>query len=127
MRSPLRKLVLLSKAEDHMRAIEEAEAKAKGVWIQPKRERLLSDSRTLPEEDLVATTRVAKQVIVDVRSKLSAGNPEVINKELGLTERKLLESPFGTPFAHKYQEKIEKEERERRKAELLAVVKGPRR
>jgi hypothetical protein len=107
-----------------MRAIEEAEAKALGTWSQPKRERLLSSKRTLPEDDLVATTRVAKQVIVEVRSKLSAGNLEVINKELGLTERKLLESPFGTPFAKKYQEKIEKEERERRKAELLAVVKG---
>ena len=120
----LKKLVLLSKAEDHMRAIEEADAKAKGTWTETKRERLLSDARTLPEEDLVATSRVAKQVIVDVRTKLSAGNPEVINKELGLTEKKLLESPFGTPFAKKYQEKIEKEERERKKAELLAVVKG---
>jgi hypothetical protein len=120
----VRGIMLLHKAEDIMQRIEEEEAKKTGTYVKPKRERLLSDTRNLPEADLIATTRVAKSVITEVRAKLSAGNPEVVNASLGLTERKLLESPFGTPFARKYAEKVEKAERERKKAELMAVVNG---
>jgi hypothetical protein len=120
----VKRALLLHKAEDIMSTIEEEDAKARGDYSAPQQERLLSTHRTLPEEDLIATTRVAKQLIRGVRAKLNPGNPEVIGAPFGSTEMKLMESPFGTPFVAKYAAKVERAERERRRAELLAVVGG---
>ena len=105
-----------------MATIEEEEAKAKGIYSPPKQVRLLSSKRTLPEEDLIATGRVAKNLIRGVRAKLNPGNPEVIGAPFCVTEMKLLESPFGTPFVAKYAEKVKRAENMRKKAELLAAV-----
>jgi hypothetical protein len=120
----LKRLVLMNKAENIMNDIEKEERRKRGIKDKPK-VRLISDARTLPEVDVIPTERVAKKAITDMRIKLSAGNPEVVAKPYGSTEMKLLESPFATPFVEKLKSKYEKEERERKKAELLKMMRAP--
>ena len=120
----IKKMLLLQRAEKEMLKVEEQDAKASGTYVKPKRERFLSDLRTLPEFHAERTERVARKVITDVRIELSNNNPAQVSKKLSKTEKLLLESPLATPFVDLMRDKYEKEERKRKMQELKDLVSG---
>ena len=93
----LRKLQLLQKAEALMHAID-VEAGIIQDEPSPPRARLVSSLKTLPPKEAKQVEKRALETITRIRTKISGGAIEYVNKSLSHSEKILLESPFALPL-----------------------------
>ena len=126
----LKRLLLLSKAEDEMKKIDKAEREAakrrgqqiEGMQAEPPRVRLVSTPLTLPELDAEQTERVARKAITKMRIKISGGRVAFVTRPYSRVETMLLENPFATPLVEKYQKLVDKAQKERRMEEIRRLA-----